>query len=322
MDKQLKIIFAGTPDISAQVLTNILANDFQVDLVLTQPDRPAGRGMKLTPSPVKQLALEHGVEVFQPLGFRKDPSNLAKIRELAPDIMIVVAYGIILPQELLDIPRLGCINIHVSLLPRWRGAAPIQRAVLAGDEYSGVTIMQMDAGLDTGAMLLVEKLKLDTKETSASLHDKLAQVGAQKIVEFLNNPSQYLAQTQAEDDVSYAHKLTKEEARIDWHEEASLIERKIRGYNPFPAAYSYLDGVLHKFWASEVVIEANLAVEHKVGKIIRAQQNQLWIVCGGQTILAIHEIQEAGSKRKITAQYLQNKSDLVGKYFKSEMTNE
>lgn len=322
MDKQLKIIFAGTPEISAQVLANILANGFQVDLVLTQPDRPAGRGMKLTPSPVKQLALEHDIEVFQPLGFRKDPSNLNKIRELEPDIMVVVAYGIILPQELLDIPRLGCINIHVSLLPRWRGAAPIQRAVLAGDEYSGVTIMQMDAGLDTGAMLLVEKMKLDVKETSASLHDKLAQIGAHKIVEFLNDPSKYLAQAQAEDDVSYAHKLTKEEARIDWHETANLIERKIRGYNPFPAAYSYLDGVLHKFWAGEVITDSNFVVEYEVGRVLRASQNQFWIVCGDQTILAVHEVQEAGSKRKSAAQYLQNKLDLVGKHFKSEVINE
>ncbi len=315
MNKQLKIIFAGTPEISAQVLANILAHDFKVDLVLTQPDRPAGRGMKLTPSPVKQLALEHGIEVFQPLGFRKYPSNLAKIREFKPDIIVVVAYGIILPQELLDIPSLGCVNIHVSLLPRWRGAAPIQRAVLAGDEYSGVTIMQMDAGLDTGAMLIVDKLKLDLKETSASLHDKLAQIGAQRIIDFLKSPSQYSLQAQSEEGVSYAHKLTKEEARIDWSEDAHLIERKIRGYNPFPAAFSYLDGVLHKFWASEVISDSNVTNEYAVGQILRAKQDQLWIVCGGQTILAIHEIQEAGSKRKSVTQYLQNKLDLSGKYF-------
>lgn len=315
MNKQLKIIFAGTPEISAQVLANILAHDFKVDLVLTQPDSPAGRGMKLTPSPVKKLALEHGIEVFQPLGFRKDPSNLAKIRELKPDIIVVVAYGIILPQELLDIPSLGCVNIHVSLLPRWRGAAPIQRAVLAGDEYSGVTIMQMDAGLDTGAMLIVDKLKLDLKETSASLHDKLAQIGAQRIIDFLKSPSQYSPQAQSEEGVSYAHKLTKEEARIDWSEDAHLIERKIRGYNPFPAAFSYLDGVLHKFWASEVISDSNVTNEYAVGQILRARQDQLWIVCGGQTILAIHEIQEAGSKRKSVTQYLQNKLDLSGKYF-------
>lgn len=316
MDKKLKIIFAGTPEISRLVLANILSSGFQVDLVLTQPDRPAGRGMKLTPSPVKQLALEQGIEVFQPLGFRKDPQNLAKIRELAPDLIVVVAYGIILPQELLDIPRLGCVNIHVSLLPRWRGAAPIQRAVLAGDEYSGVTIMQMDAGLDTGDMLIVEKIKLSDTETSASLHDKLAQIGAQKIVEFLQNPEQYVPQVQSEDGVSYAHKLDKEEARINWSEEACVIERKIRGYNPFPGAHSYLDGVLHKFWSGEVLqIEHNESLH---GTILRANADQLWIACGGQSVLAINEIQEAGSKRKNTAQYLQNKPDLVGKIFKSE----
>lgn len=316
MDEKLKIIFAGTPEISRQVLASILKHDFQVDLVLTQPDRPAGRGMKLTPSPVKQLALEQGIEVFQPLGFRKDPQNLAKIRELAPDLILVVAYGIILPQALLDIPRLGCVNIHVSLLPRWRGAAPIQRAVLAGDEYSGVTIMQMDAGLDTGDMLIVEKIKLAAKETSASLHDKLAQIGAQKIVEFLQNPEQYLPQVQSEVGVSYAHKLAKEEARINWNEDASEIERKIRCYNPFPGAYSYLDGVLHKFWAGEI-----LQVEHNEslnGTILRANDDQLWIACGGQSILAINEIQEAGSKRKTCTQYLQSKTNLLGKFFKSE----
>ena len=316
MNKKLKIIFAGTPEISRQVLASILKHDFQVDLVLTQPDRPAGRGMKLTPSPVKQLALEQGIEVFQPLGFRKDPQNLAKIRELSPDLIVVVAYGIILPQALLDIPRLGCVNIHVSLLPRWRGAAPIQRAVLAGDEYSGVTIMQMDAGLDTGDMLIVEKIKLAAKETSASLHDKLAQIGAQKIVEFLQNPEQYLPQVQSEDGVNYAHKLDKEEARINWNEDASEIERKIRGYNPFPGAYSYLDGVLHKFWAGEI-----LQVEHNEslnGTILRANDDQLWIACGGQSILAINEIQEAGSKRKTSTQYLQSKTNLLGKFFKSE----
>jgi methionyl-tRNA formyltransferase len=316
MNKKLKIIFAGTPEISRQVLASILKHDFQVDLVLTQPDRPAGRGMKLTPSPVKQLALEQGIEVFQPLGFRKDPQNLAKIRELAPDLIVVVAYGIILPQALLDIPRLGCVNIHVSLLPRWRGAAPIQRAVLAGDEYSGVTIMQMDAGLDTGDMLIVEKIKLAAKETSASLHDKLAQIGAQKIVEFLQNPEQYLPQVQSEDGVNYAHKLDKVEARINWNEDASEIERKIRGYNPFPGAYSYLDVVLHKFWAGEV-----LQVEHNEslnGTILRANDDQLWIACGGQSVLAINEIQEAGSKRKTSTQYLQNKTNLLGKFFKSE----
>ncbi len=315
MNKPLKIVFAGTPEIARMVLNNILAHDFKVDLVLTQPDRPAGRGMKLTPSPVKQLALANGIEVFQPLGFRKDPLALDKIRQLAPDIIVVVAYGLILPQAFLDIPRLGCINIHVSLLPRWRGAAPIQRAVLAGDKVSGVTIMQMDAGLDTGDMLIVESCELTEDETSASLHDKLAQIGADKIIEFLANPQKYLPIKQSDDGVCYAHKLEKEEARIDWSQSAIIIQRNIRGYNPFPGAFSYLDGVLHKFWVAEIVNEVS---ELDSGVICKQNKNSLWIACGNGSILAITEIQEAGSKKKNISQYLQGKPNLVGKRFISE----
>lgn len=312
----LKIVFAGTPEIARNVLANILSHDFNVELVLTQPDRPAGRGMKLTPSPVKQLAVEHGIEVFQPLGFRKDPTALEKIRQIKSDIVVVVAYGLILPQEFLDIPRLGCINIHVSLLPRWRGAAPIQRAVLAGDKFSGVTIMQMDVGLDTGDMLIVEKCELAEDETSASLHDKLAQIGADKIVEFLANLQSYLPVKQSNDGVCYAHKLEKEEARIDWSQSAEIIQRNIRGYNPFPVAFSYLDGTLHKFWNAEIIAEeSNL----ESGIICKQDKDLLWVSCGNGSILSINEIQEAGSKRKPIAQYLQGKGNLVGKRFISEV---
>lgn len=317
MSDKLKIVFAGTPEIAKTVLANILAHDFAVELVLTQPDRPAGRGMKLTPSPVKQLALEHGIEVFQPVSFKKDPAALEKIRELQPDIVVVVAYGLIVPQEFLDIPRLGCVNIHVSLLPRHRGAAPIQRAILAGDSETGVTIMQMDAGLDTGDMLLVEKVAITADETSASLHDKLAQVGANKIVEFLANPTSFPALKQSDLGVTYAQKLEKDEARIDWQEDAMTIERKIRGFNPFPGAFSLLDGQLHKFWQATVI--KGKPHSQPVGSIVNVTKDSLDIACGNGTILAVHEIQEAGSKRKPVAQYLQNKTALIGKIFISEV---
>lgn len=312
MSKSLKIIFAGTPEIARMVLANILTHDFNVELVLTQPDRPAGRGMKLTPSPVKELALQHGIEVFQPVSFKKSPEAMDKIRALQPDIMIVVAYGLILPQELLDIPKMGCINIHVSLLPKWRGAAPIQRAVLAGDKESGVTIMQMDAGLDTGDMLLVEKIALESNETSLSLHDKLAKLGAEKIIDYLNNLDKYPPIKQSSEGVSYAHKLTKEEAAIDWSEHADVIARKIRGYNPFPGAYSFLEGVLHKFWGAEGIDKKTAEL---AGTILNAKADELTIACGDGSILRVTELQEAGSKRKSSSQYIQGKSNLIGKKF-------
>lgn len=312
MSKKLKIIFAGTPEIAKTVLNNILEHGFDVSLVLTQPDRPSGRGMKLTSSPVKELSLEHGIEVFQPVSFKKEPDAIEKIRAVNADIMIVVAYGLILPKELLAIPRLGCINIHVSLLPKWRGAAPIQRAVLEGDTETGIAIMQMDEGLDTGDILLLEKIEVNAKETSASLHDKLAKVGAEKIIEFLQNPSHYSPQKQSEIGVSYASKLDKEEARINWSESAELIERKIRGYNPFPVAFSFLDNKLHKIWKASIIDESHSKL---VGSILKVTHKSLYIACGSGTILSIDEIQEAGSKRKPIEQYLQGKTDLLNKYF-------
>lgn len=313
MTNELKIVFAGTPEIARLTLENILKHQFNVGLVLTQPDRPAGRGMKLTPSPVKLLALEHEVEVFQPLSFKNNPDAIQKIRDFAPDIMVVVAYGLILPAELLAIPRLGCVNIHVSLLPRWRGAAPIQRAVLAGDKFSGVTIMQMDTGLDTGAALLTEQVAISDDDTSGSLHDKLALLGATKIVEYLANPAAYSPKIQSEDGISYATKLSKEEALIDWSESAELIVRKIRGYNPFPGSYSYLNGQLHKFWQAHIV--QGIQSKALSGTITHASDGKFWIACGDGSVIGINEIQEAGARRKISAQYLQGKSNLVGQRF-------
>lgn len=313
MPSTLKIVFAGTPEIARQVLANILDHNYQVSLVLTQPDRPAGRGLKLTASPVKQLAIEHEIPVIQPVSFKKDPAVLQQIRDLAPDILVVVAYGLILPSELLAIPRLGAVNIHVSILPRWRGAAPIQRAILAGDSESGVTIMQMDHGLDTGDILLSEKIQIDANDTSGSLHDKLALIGADKIVEFLAHPESYMSIRQPQDGVTYAEKISKDEARIVWDQPSDVIARNIRGYNPFPGAFSFLDGVLHKLWKAKLV--NNELSKEAPGTIIKAIQKDLWVSCGDGKVLAIEELQEPGTKRKSVVQYLQAKHNLLGKRF-------
>ena len=313
MSEKLRILFAGTPEIAKVVLAKMISAGFIPELVLSQPDRPAGRGMKLTASPVKVLALEHGIEVLQPVSFKKCPEVIDQIREFAPDIMVVVAYGLILPQQLLDIPRLGCINIHVSLLPRWRGAAPIQRAVLAGDTESGVTIMQMDAGLDTGDILLVERVAIAEDETSGSLYDKLALMGAEMLIKYLQNPDGYKAVAQSELGVSYATKIEKDEARIDWANDAQVIARNIRGYNPFPGAFSNLDGVLHKIWSAKPL--AQVANEFKPGTILQAEKDKLLVACGNGTILEVIEIQEAGAKRKRADIFLQGKTGLKGKKF-------
>lgn len=313
MTGKLRIVFAGTPQIAKTVLGKILAGGFNVELVLTQPDRPAGRGMKLTASPVKELAMQHNIEVYQPHSFKKEPEAIEKIRCMQPDIMVVVAYGLILPQELLDVPRLGCINIHVSLLPKWRGAAPIQRALLNGDDESGVTIMQMDAGLDTGAALIVAPVEIDARDTSGSLHDKLAQLGAEKIVEFLQEPGKYQPIPQSAEEVSYAAKIDKAEAEINWNEPADLVERKIRGYNPFPGAFTYLNGLLHKIWLAEIVVGET--TKKPAGCILAAESDKLWVACGDGKIINMVEIQEAGAKRKNVLQFIQGKSGLVGQSF-------
>ncbi|AUR52481.1 methionyl-tRNA formyltransferase [Aquella oligotrophica] len=318
MKQKLRIIFAGTPEIAKTCLAKMIMNGYSPELVLSQPDRPAGRGMKLTPSPVKILASEHQIEVFQPVSFRKDPEALNRIREFKPDLIVVVAYGLILPQELLDIPRLGCINVHVSLLPRWRGAAPIQRAVLAGDQETGVCIMQMDAGLDTGAILLSDKLQIESNDTSGSLHDKLAILGSELLVRFLDSPEEYKPISQSEAGVSYAHKIEKSEALIDWQSPAEIISRNIRGYNPFPGAYTYLNGELVKIWQAH--ISRAFKGDVKAGTIITADRDKLEIVCGDGWLISIDEIQEAGAKRKNIAQFLQGKNNLDGLIFEKELS--
>lgn len=282
----MKVIFAGTPDFAAAALAALLAAGHEIPLVLTQPDRPAGRGMNLLPSPVKKLALAHGIEVFQPLSL-KDPVAQEKIAELGAEVMVVAAYGLILPQRVLDIPRWGCLNIHASLLPRWRGAAPIQRAILAGDAETGVCIMQMEAGLDTGPVLLRDAFPIAPEDTTGSLHDKLAACGARLIVEALSRLP-LAAAPQPEVGVTYAHKIEKAEAVIDWQRSATELDRHIRAFNPFPGAQASLGGQTIKLWQARPQ-----AQQGETGRILQVDRDGLLIGCG-QGSLLVTELQKAG----------------------------
>lgn len=294
----MDLIFAGTPEFAAQALEALLAAGHNIKLVLTQPDRPAGRGMQLQASAVKQVALKHDIPVYQPEKLR-DPATHDPIREAHADCMVVAAYGIILPQALLDLPRIGCLNIHASLLPRWRGAAPIQRAIEAGDAETGVTIMQMDAGLDTGAMLLKEALPITAEDTAATLHDKLAEQGARLIVEALARYRELKAEPQPEAGVTYAAKISKAEARIDWRLPAAEIERHIRAFDPFPGAVTELNGTAIKVWRATVLPEAG-----EPGTVLAADDKHLCVACG-EGALALQSLQKPGSKRLLTRDFLQ-----------------
>jgi methionyl-tRNA formyltransferase len=310
MLQPLKIIFAGTPEISKITLEKLLASGFKIDLVLTQMDRPAGRGKKLTMSPVKQLALEHNIEVFQPHSFKNNPLAIAKVRELKPDIVVVIAYGLILPQEFLDIPALGCVNIHVSLLPHLRGAAPIARAVIGGDTQGGVTIMHMDAGLDTGSILLQQSITIDTKETAGSLHDKLADMGANMIVYYLNNYKQIIPVLQDNTKATYAHKIDKSEAQINFNENALIIERKVRGFNPHPGCFTYLDEQRLLIWEALVVEQVT---KLPIGTIIDYWQDGILVACGDNSVIKITELQLAGRKRQTAKQFVSGYPNLIEK---------
>ncbi|UUY09445.1 methionyl-tRNA formyltransferase [Pseudomonas sp. J452] len=272
----MRIVFAGTPEFAAQHLQALLDAGRQIVAVYTQPDRPAGRGQKLAPSPVKQLALQHGIAVYQPQTLR-DPAAQAELAALKPDLMVVVAYGLILPQVVLDTPRLGCINSHASLLPRWRGAAPIQRAVQAGDASSGVTVMQMEAGLDTGPMLLKVSTTITAADTGGSLHDRLAQLGSAAVVEAVSKLAAGELHGEAQDDsqATYAHKLNKDEARLDWSRPADELERLIRAFNPWPICHSTLHGEPLK------VLAASLGEgTGQPGQILAASKDGLTVACG------------------------------------------
>lgn len=302
MSDSLRIIFAGTPDFAARHLDALLSSEHQIVGVFTQPDRPAGRGKKLMPSPVKVLAEEKGLPVFQPASLRQ-PENQQLVAELNADVMVVVAYGLILPKAVLDMPRLGCINVHGSLLPRWRGAAPIQRALWAGDAQTGVTIMQMDVGLDTGDMLYKLACPVTPEDTSATLYDKLAGLGPQGLIETLQQLAQGSAQPQVQDEelVTYAEKLSKDEARMDWSLSAEQLERCIRAFNPWPMSWFVVDEQPVKVLKASVLPSSTQA---EPGTIVEASKSGIQVATA-EGILNLESLQPAG-KKAMSAQDLLN----------------
>jgi len=291
MTQPLRIVFAGTPEFAAEHLEALLAAGQRPIAVYTQPDRPAGRGQKLMPSPVKQLALQHGIPVHQPVTLR-DPAAQAELAALEPDLMVVVAYGLILPQAVLDIPRLGCINSHASLLPRWRGAAPIQRAIEAGDGESGVTVMRMEAGLDTGPMLLKVATPIQPADTGGSLHDRLAGLGAAALVEAIGRLAAGELQGERQDDAlaTYARKLNKDEARLDWNRPAVELERLIRAFDPWPVSHTSLNGTPLKVFAAFVEPGSGAP-----GTLLAVGRDGLTVACGGGA-LRLTRLQLPGGK--------------------------
>lgn len=308
----MRVIFAGTPEFARVALEQLLAAGHQVPLVLTQPDRPAGRGMRLQASPVKQCAQEHGIAVAQPLGLRLDgkyAQDAASARDAIAtaqaDVMVVAAYGLILPQWVLDAPRLGCLNIHASLLPRWRGAAPIHRAIEAGDTETGVTIMQMDAGLDTGAMLLLEKTVITATDTTATLHDRLADLGGRLIVQALRQAAdgRLQATPQPAEGVSYAHKIDKTESQIDWSQDAKVIARRVRAFDPFPGAATQLGTDAIKIWNCEID-SFKRPMDARCGQILHIDDRGIGVACGAAGVLRLTTLQRAGGKRLAAADFL------------------
>jgi methionyl-tRNA formyltransferase len=293
----VRILFAGTPPFAAAALDALAEAGHDIALVLTQPDRPAGRGMKLTPSAVKQAAQARGLPLYQPASLRA-PEAQSVLAAADADVMVVAAYGLILPQAVLDLPRLGCLNIHASLLPRWRGAAPIQRAILAGDTETGITIMQMDTGLDTGAMLAKTGVAIRETDTAASLHDTLAAAGAQAIVAALANYPALVPQAQDDTQATYAAKLSKEEAKLDWRQSADVLARAVRAYNPAPGAWTLLDGAPLKIWSAQA-----FAGSGEPGTVLLADADRLVVACGSGA-LALQAVQPAGGKRMTAAAFL------------------
>ncbi|CCN73812.1 methionyl-tRNA formyltransferase [Vibrio nigripulchritudo] len=293
MSQSLRIVFAGTPDFAARHLAALLSSEHEVIAVYTNPDRPAGRGKKLTPSAVKSLALEHDLPVYQPENFKSDEAKQALV-DLNADIMVVVAYGMLLPQAVLDTPRLGCINVHGSILPRWRGAAPIQRSVWAGDEEAGVTIMQMDIGLDTGDMLKIATLPIEATDTSTSMYDKLAELGPQALIGCLGDIAvgKAVPVKQNDDEASYAKKLSKEEARINWNDDAAHIERCVRAFNPWPISHFDAADNTIKVWQSRL---DNQTTDKPAGTILQADKTGIYVATGNG-ILVLEQIQVPGKK--------------------------
>ena len=310
--KSLKIIFAGTPDFAVPALAALIEAGHHVALVLTQPDRPSGRGMKLMASPVKELALQHNIAVFQPETL-KDVDTQTQLEKVKADVMIVAAYGLIIPTNVLQMPRLGCYNIHASLLPRWRGAAPIHRSLLAGDAETGVTIMEVVPALDAGAMVSKGVLPISQRDTSQSLHDALAKIGADLMVDAM----QQLADTgtlpatiQDESLVTYAEKLQKVEARIDWMQTADLISRQVRAFNPFPVAHAILNGEVCRIW---MATQSDVVSNVKPGTILDVGTN-IQVACG-QGALIVEELQLPGGKRLKAKDFIAGQNLKVGQHF-------
>jgi methionyl-tRNA formyltransferase (EC 2.1.2.9) len=313
----MRVVFAGTPEFAAVAFEALLmVPELSPVAVLTQPDRPAGRGLKLMPSAVKQRALAAGIPIQQPPSLREEAVQQA-LAALEPDILVVAAYGLILPQAVLDIPRFGCLNIHASLLPRWRGAAPIQRAILAGDRETGVAIMLMEAGLDTGPVLAERRTEIGSRETAGSLHDRLARLGAEALIEVLQayaagRPP--AAQPQPADGVSYAHKITAEETRIDWTQNVIQIDRQIRAFDPTPGAWTTWRGETLKIWAAEP--SPGFAPSEAVpGTVLQAERDVLLLATGCKQPLAIHALQRAGSRKLTTEAWLAGAKIGVGEKF-------
>jgi len=304
----MKVIFAGTPEFAAVALSRLHEAGFEIPLVLTQPDRPAGRGMQLQPSPVKSYALKHGMPVAQPVSLRLDgkyPEEAAaahgQLKATEHQVMVVAAYGLILPASILSIPPMGCLNIHASLLPRWRGAAPIHRAIEAGDSETGITIMQMDEGLDTGPMLLMRSERINPTDTTGLLHDRLAAMGGELIVEALNKLQQggLLAQAQPAEGMTYAAKISKQEADLDFRLPALTLLRRIHAFNPVPGAVAHLHDTAVKIWQASAV-----EAKGKPGEILSASSEGVVVACGSGA-LKLLELQKPGGKRLSAAQFIQ-----------------
>ncbi|BEV72430.1 methionyl-tRNA formyltransferase [Paludibacterium sp. THUN1379] len=301
----MKLIFAGTPDFAACALEALIAAGHEIALVLTQPDRPAGRGMKLKPSAVKVVAQTHGLRVEQPASL-KSAETQDMIRAIGAEVMVVAAYGLLLPQAVLDMPRRGCLNIHGSLLPAWRGAAPVQRAIQAGDRQTGITIMQMDAGLDTGAMLSKHVIDIADTETSASLFARLTQLGAEAIVDTLARLDSLTPQPQPAEGVSYAHKISKQEALVDWTQEAEQVARTIRAFNPAPGAHTLLQGEPLKLWQAQA-----REGQAQPGLVVSADAEGVLVGCG-RGLVCISELQAPGARRLPAREFLAGHPGLVG----------
>ncbi|WP_299020668.1 methionyl-tRNA formyltransferase [uncultured Photobacterium sp.] len=306
MSKPLRIVFAGTPDFAARHLAALLSSQHEVIAVYTQPDRPAGRGKKLTASPVKTIAVEHDIPVYQPASLRNEEAQ-QELAALNADIMVVVAYGLILPTEVLETPKLGCINVHGSILPRWRGAAPIQRAIWAGDKETGVTIMQMDEGLDTGDMLKIATLPIEATDTSAVMYEKLAELGPVALIDCLNDIAAGTAVPEKQNDelANYAKKLSKEEAKIDWSMDAVAIERCIRAFNSWPMSYFVVAEQNVKVWQSQVEVDNQ---NQAPGTILAADKNGI-LVATGEGALRLTELQPPGKKAMKAQDLLNSRRD-------------